>query len=139
MATDTAEVDKALLAKLLADSTLTSLMTDGIYFDVAPQGAKNFVIISQMSHEDSYDLGGQAYERILYLVKAVGQATNVTNVKTAAARIQTLLQDGTLNATGYLLMYMRRSERVAKPEVDQDSDLRWQHRGGLYDVWVQPS
>jgi hypothetical protein len=59
-------------------------------------------------------------------------------VKTAAARIHTLLQLGTLTATGYTLMRLARLERVRYTEVDEDTDARWQHRGGHYEVMVSP-
>lgn len=135
---DTSAVDAALVAKLLADSTLMATMTGGVYFDEAPQGSDKFVIVSQMTHEDVYDERGSAYEVILYLVKAVATSTSGADVKTAASRIHTILQDGTLSPSGYSLMNMRRTERIRMTEVDDESDRRWQHRGGVYETWVQP-
>lgn len=140
MPADSSEVDAALATKLLGDATLTSFMTDGVWFDQAKKDATKFVIISRLAHEDTYMLQGEAWERFLYLVKAVALETNGANVKQAAARIHTLLQDGTLSATGYTLMRMQRVESVRYTEVDEiDRDVRWQHRGGHYEVLVNPS
>jgi hypothetical protein len=135
---DSSAVDEALSAKLLADATLRSLMPGGVYFDFTKAGVTQAVVISQLAHEDAYQFQGSAWERFVYLVKAVEQSSTGSNVRTAAARIHTLLQDGTLSAAGYGLMVMQRLERVRYTEVDQDSDARWQHRGGQYEVLVQP-
>lgn len=115
-----------------------ALMTDGVYWDVAPQAATKFVIVSQMSHEDSYEENQSATETFTYLVKAVAKDTSGADTKTAAARIQTLLQDGTLAPTGYRLMNMQRTERIRMTEDDAGSNFRWSHRGGLYAVMLEP-
>ena len=106
---------------------------------MAKKSAQRFVLISLLAHEDEYQFGGSAWERFTYLVKAVILETTGANVKTAAARIHTLLQDGTLAPTGYGLMRMARLERVRYTEVDEDTDARWQHRGGHYEVMVVPT
>ncbi len=137
---DSSEVDAALSAKLLADATLMALMPDGVYFDVAAKSATRFVLISMVTEEDAYVFDGPLWENFTYLVKAVAQSTTGADVKTAAARINTLLNGGTLAPTGYGLMRMQREERIRYTEVDdQDNDIRWQHRGGRYNVLVQPS
>lgn len=136
---DSSDVDAALSAKLLADGALAALMPDGIWFDIATHGATRFVIVSQLAHEDAYMFEGVAWERFLYLVKAVAKSSTGADVKAAAARIHTLLQDGTLTVTGYELMVMQRTERVRYTEVDEDTDERWQHRGGQYEVLVSPA
>jgi hypothetical protein len=52
VASDSSEVDAALVALLLADPQLTTLMPDGVFFDVAAHGSERFVIVSQLAHED---------------------------------------------------------------------------------------
>lgn len=140
MPSDASAVDAALVAKLLADSTLAAILTDGWFFDVAAHGATKFGIVSQLAHEDDYMFGGSAYEAFEYLVKAVALSNSGADVKTAAARIHTLLQDGALAPTGYTLMRMHRLERVRYADEDPDNaDVRWQHRGGRYLIQVSPS
>jgi hypothetical protein len=140
MSADSSDVDAALSAKLLGDATLMALMPDGVYFDVASKNATRFVLLSLLTHEDNYQFGGEAWEVFTYLVKAVALNTSGGDVKTAAQRIHTLLQDGTLSATGYGLMRMQRTERLRITEVDEaNNDIRWQHRGGHYEVWVAAS
>lgn len=143
---DASSVDAALFAKLGGDSTLLAYVPDGVYRDVAKHGATRFVIVTQMAHRDEYvqaDAGRSALEMFVYLVKAVMKGTSgtaaTTNLSAAAARIHTLLQDGTLSPTGYRLLRMQRAERIAYTEDDQASDDRWMHRGGLYEVVVEPS
>ena len=60
-------------------------------------------------------------------------------VQTCADRIHVLLQNGTMSPTGYTLTLMQREERIATVEIDEDRDLRYQHRGGLYRVIVEPT
>ena len=134
---DSGNVDAALSAKLLADATLSALMTDGVWFDTAKQGATKFVIVSLLSEEDEPMFQGRAFEDGLYLVKAVALESSGANVKAAAARIDALLDDGTLTISGYQLMRMERVGRVRYTEVDETNPAnRWQHRGGHYALTV---
>jgi hypothetical protein len=135
---DSAAVDAALIAKLLADAPLMALATDGVYVDEAAQGATKFIIVSLVDEHDEPQEGSRAYEDALYLVKFVELNTSSTNAKTAAARIDTLLENGTLAPAGYSLMAMFRESRlVPMVEVDDlDPSIRWQHRGGHYRVVV---
>ena len=137
---DSSEVDAAVIAALTNDATLAALMTDGVWRDVAPQSKTKFVVVAQQDHVDRYVQTTAAYEEFVYLVKAVDANVSGSTVKTAAARIHTVLQDAALTITGYGLMLIERIERVAFTETDPDQqDRRWQHRGGLYRVFVQPS
>jgi hypothetical protein len=131
---DSSEIDAALSNKLLTDPTLAGLMPDGVWFDVGKKGATKFVVVSLLSALDEHMFQGRAYEGPLYLVKAVALSTTGADVKAAAARIDALLDGGTLTITGYGLLAMQREERVRYTEVDQENDARWQHRGGHYSV-----
>ena len=138
---DPSEVDAAIVAKLAGDATLLALMPDGVYVDVAPSGKTQFVIVSLATHHDEPMINsGTAFELSQYLVKAVEQSNSGTTVKTAAARIDALLQHVALTITGYSHAITRRAERVRYTEVDEvNRDIRWQHRGGRYDVMVSPT
>lgn len=137
---DPSSVDAAVVAKLRGDATLLALMTDGVYVDIAPNGKTKFVIVSLVVHFDEYVFEGSAFEQSVYLVKAVAREVDTSAVITAAARIHTLLQDVALTITGYTHGLTRRSERVRYTEVDDlNPDIRWQHRGGRYDVFVSPA
>lgn len=134
---DSSDVDAAVVSRLLHDVTLAGLLPDGVYWDVAAHGKTRFVIVSQVIHEDTPMLQADAYEVFTYLVKAVELTTSGANIGAAAARIQTLLNNATFPVTGYGLMSSHRIERVRYTEVDdENADLRWQHRGGRYEVWV---
>lgn len=137
---DSAAIDQALIAKLGSDATLLSYMTNGVYPDEAPPNMTKFVIVSLVDEHDEPMFGSRAYEDALYLVKAVEKGTDATNARAAAARIDTLLDYGTMTVTGYGVMTMRRESRVRMTEVDDlDKSIRWQHRGGQYRVMVSPS
>ncbi len=144
---DPSQVDAAVIAKLLADPALMAVATDGVYRDVAPQGATAFVIVNQQdSHSEPME-NGIAYEVPVYLLKAVVKGKSGTSANTAAARIDALFENagagGSFTVTGYGLMTTGRIAdgwRVRYTEADPDqADDRWQHAGGLYEVWVQPS
>lgn len=140
---DPAAVDAAVIAALTADTGtggLMTMMTDGAYMDIAPPGRTKFVIVSLVTHEDVYAMGGWAYEKFLYLVKAVDLNTKPGRANAAAARILEVLQDVALSITGYDHMLTQREERIAYTEVDSiNPDIRWQHRGGRFEVFVSPS
>ena len=136
---DSSNVDNALIAKLGADSALLALVPNGVYFDEAPAGSTRFVVVSLVDENDEPMFQGRAFEDAQYLVKAVVLNGSGGNAKAAAARIDALLEGGDLTVTGYSLMSMRRVARVRYTEVDeQDSSIRWQHRGGRYRVMASP-
>lgn len=137
---DSSDIDNALIAKLGADALLLSLMPNGVYWDEAPAQSRQFVIVSLVDEADEPMFGGRAFEDALYLVVARELSTvAVKNVKAAAARIDALLEDGTLTVPGYSHMVMHRESRVRMTEVDyQDSAIRWSHRGGRYRVQQAP-
>jgi hypothetical protein len=134
---DSSDIDNAIVAKLLGDATLMALTPDGIFFDEGAPGLRRFVVISLVDEHDEPMFGGRAFEDGLYQVEARMLSTSGGNVKAAAARIDTLLDGGTLTASGYSLMTMRRVERVRVTEVDDaDKSIRWQRRGGRYQIMV---
>lgn len=134
-------VDLALIAKLAGDATLATLAPGGVFREVAPQGvAEPYVIVQLIGHRDDYQLNrAQAFEDCTYMVKAVQQANSGTAVQAVADRVQALLHNGTLTITGYRLVNLMRTERIAYVEIDEDRDRRYQHRGGLYEVLVEPT
>lgn len=135
---DSSAVDAALCGLLAADGALTSLMPDGVYIDLAVSPSRSFVIVSQLAHSDTYILQTAGFEIFTYLVKAVTMGSSSGPVKSAAARIQTILQEAQLHPTGYTDVRVQRIERVRYTEIDEVSNERWHHCGGHYEVWVQP-
>jgi hypothetical protein len=139
---DVAAVDAAVIATLAADATLTALLPDGVYLDLAPSNKTRFVIVQHQTHEDVEAFGGTAhYETFRYRVTARVLESTGVNANTAAARIHALLHGQTLTPiAGYTHMATIRVERVKFPEVDAiDNDIRWQIAGGDYDVFVSPT
>ena len=144
---ESSDVDDALVAKLLADPALIALMPDGVFFDVAGKSiavvgdARRFVLVSIVEADDASIFEGRAAEDTLYRVEARALATLVTpaQMKAAAARIDALLELGTLTVADYTLQVMRRRGRTRMTDVDSvDTAIRWYHRGGLYQVKVAP-
>jgi len=135
---DASAVEQGVIAKLLGDSTLIGLMPNGVYVDVAKPGAKRFVIVSLVEHNDVDVFGGRALEELTILVKAVALASTGNDVRQAAARIDELLESADdLEIEGYELMHIRRVSRVRITEVDEvDPDIRWFHRGARYEIKV---
>jgi hypothetical protein len=136
---DSAAVDTALVATLAGDATLMSLMTDGVYMDIAPEKLTKFVVVDLASHRDDYVFEGSAFEWFGYRIRAVDRDTSGTRANSAAARIHTLLQEQALTIPGYRHCVTLREERLRYVEVDDvDAGIRWQHRGGIYGVVVAP-
>jgi hypothetical protein len=136
---DSQDVDAALVTKLAADATLAALLQSGasVFIDEAAQASTKFVIVSLADQQDVQKFEGRAFEDALYLVEARMLSTSGGNIKAAAARIDALLEGGTLTVSGYALMTMHRESRTRFTEVDQvDPSIRWYRRGGNYRVQV---
>jgi len=133
---DSSDLDAAVVNLLANDATLAGLLADGIYFDVAPQNATQFGIVSVIEELDDDDFGGRVFEDVLYLVKAVERSNrSPKNIKPAAARIDALLQRAQFTAPGYGDVTSRREQRIRQTEVDDlDKSIQWLHRGGQYRV-----
>jgi hypothetical protein len=127
---DSARIDAALLAKLRQDSVLTALLPGGIWFDLAPPDVTAYGIVSLAMHDDVAVFGRRAWEDTLYLVKAVVRMPGPA--RAAAARIDELLEDGTLAIAGFALMALERELRLRLNETDPERGDRWQQRGGYY-------
>ena len=136
MTSDSSDLDAAVIGLLQSDATLTALLADGIYFDVAPPNAHQFAIVAVQVENDEDDFDGRAFEDVLYLVKVVELSTVPTrNVKPAAARIDALLHRAQFTATGFVDVTSHREQRIRTTEVDEvDKSIRWFHRGGHYRV-----
>jgi len=156
---ESSEIDNALVAKLGGDATLLSYAPNGVYWEgEVPPGATRFVEVSLVEAPDEQMFGGRAFESPLYLVKVVerGMAGDPKTSKQAAARIDQLLDPqppdppATLTVPGYGVMLIQRELRIRIIEVDdENTDIRWRHRGGHYRVmvaapktdessWIQP-
>lgn len=138
---DVAAVDDVLVAALTGDATLATLLPDGVYFDIAPAGKTRFVLISFVTHDDAEGFQTPLYEQFTYQVKAVVLAKSAIDADAAAFRIHELLQRGVLTPiAGYTHMATLRVERIRYQDVDAiDSDIRWQHSGGHYEITVSPN
>jgi hypothetical protein len=131
---DSSAIDAELVRVLSADTPLTALCPDGIYFDMAPAGMQRFVLISLTAGDDEPVFEGRAWEDMLYLVKAVMLSTVANaNVRDAAARIDVVLETVPMTPVGYTSMIVRRERRFRTTEVDErDPTIQWFHRGGWY-------
>lgn len=126
-------IDTALVAKLVSDPQLTALAPDGVWRNVAPQGATRFVEYELISSLDTGMFSGRAFETLTYRVMYVEKSASTDHAIAAANRIDALLDWQILNVTGYGPITTKRIERVGYPEVD-DTNARWQHFGGLYEA-----
>ena len=131
-------IDDALLTKLQADTALKAAMPDGVFWDVGPPNSTRIVTVSLVTQVDLHEFGKRSVEQPIYAVTAVALSTvaNASNdVRAASARIEALLENGTLTAAGYDLMTMRRVGRIRRTEVDElDPSIRWLRDGGEYHI-----
>ena len=143
---DSSAIGNALVAKLGADTPLGAILSNGVYFDLAPAGLARFAIVSLLSGADSQRFGARAYEDGLYLVEARVRGDSTADrqaAREAAARIDDVLDPqppaprATLSVPGYALMAIYREEPVRFTERDDvDPTILWHRRGGQYRVLV---
>jgi hypothetical protein len=132
-------VDSAVIAALQADATLRGLMPDGVFFNLAPPGSTRFVLVGIFDARDEGLFGQRGFENTLYFVKAVGlsRATSLSTMKSAAHRIDELLELATLAPADFSWIDCVREERLADTVPDPlDPSLFWFHFGGHYRVQV---
>jgi len=137
MPPDTSAIDAALLETLRNDPTLRGLAPNGVFFDAAPAGSTRFVIVSLVDAADIGQLGGPAYEDLLYAVeyRELKQVAVESTARAAAQRIRELLDDQPLTVTGYTWMTTHRERPERFTEVDDlDASIKWNRRGGQYRV-----
>jgi hypothetical protein len=141
MVADTSTVEAAVIARLAGDATLVALLPGGVHWDVAPAGLTAFAIVSQIDHDDAVVMSPTpVWERPLLLVKATTKGAGRATVAQAAARIYELLHEQPLAIDGYTLMRIQRIKRVPNyTEVLEETDERWSHCGGHYELLVCPN
>jgi hypothetical protein len=127
----------ALQAALAADSPLVAACPGGVWVDPAPDGVTEpFVVVEQTFGFDEGVGGGPRHSRVTYEVCAVAPAAQVASVRTAAARLDALLdyELGYTALTGYRVLGCRRTAPVdvALEEVTG----RYVKVGGEYTLWV---
>jgi hypothetical protein len=133
---DSSAIVNGVIAKLGADTALLALVPNGVYEDMGPPAATRFVIVSQILATDTPVFSqGRVIEEALLLVEARVLKASGGDVAAAAARIDALLEDGTLTVAGYQLAALYREEFVRGTEVDEvDPTIVWRRRGGRYRV-----
>jgi hypothetical protein len=144
---DSTEIDKAIIARLSGDAQLLALLPDGVHAHVAPQGKTHFCIVSLVIARDVPTFGSvgtrRAGEECTYMMKAVTLGASRGVAGDAAQRIDELLQDQPLTITGYHCASIARAVddgRIDETEVDDvDASIRWQHRGGRYQLLAIPT
>jgi len=142
---DPVALRQALIDALNADSALRAAIPNGAYYDVAFPGSRRHVIVSLTAPSHLQQFGGRALHDNVYLVKAVVLANEpnaVDLIATAAARIDALLEGGTVPTPGFTLaaLYLDPDlDIVDAVEVDEgDPAIRWYHRGGQYRLVASP-
>jgi hypothetical protein len=136
-------VANAVIAKLGADVDLLALMPNGVYRpNRAPEGATALVEVSfAAGARDVPMFGGRALEDLRYTVVAVQRVTRGTpsRVGDAAARIDALLEDGTIDVgTDAGVMVLQRIAGIDEDTLTDATDpaIVWEYCGGLYQVMV---
>ena len=134
------EVERALIGKLAADATLSTLLPDGVYYDVAPIGSTKFVIVSLSTSRGLDELAdAETFRALIYIVKAVALGSGSDTVAAADIRIQEIVDRQPLDLApeaGAELMVARWVDRIRYTEIANGE--AWQHRGARYEITVTP-
>lgn len=139
-------VRRAIYGKLAGDTTLNNLLgtvptgySKSIFHDIAPTNADHpYVILSKQSGVPTETHGDpSAMENDIWLIKAVDDSDTADPAEAIAARLNVLLNDGTLSISGGTLLYLRRQSDVEYSEVTDG--VQYKHAGALYRlVYDQP-
>jgi hypothetical protein len=135
-------IDAAVVQALSNDAVLSTLAPGGVWQQASPQGtAEPFIVIRPIVRRDQYVVDSvEGFESYTFAVDAVESSTTGAAAESVADRVHALLHNGRLSGIGgYDFVDMMRRERIAYVEIDEDRDRRYQHRGGLYEVLVEPT
>lgn len=140
---DIEDLHAGLEAYLRADPALVTAAPGGIWFDLAPQKAAGVFIVVRVqagTRDTTHDRAG--YEAVRYSITAVGQTTQGLAVVDAAKRIRARLEGQVFPmfpVAGYQVIRCAIDTAFGPVAfVQPDGELRWQHRGRIWDVWVAP-
>lgn len=136
----TAAVTRALMSALQGDSVLAGLAPGGVQWGVAPEmiAPKRTVIVSMQTAPRVLEQGGVAHLTTRYQVKVVDPATSWASAATAYERIEALLENASLTIQGHACMAVHAVDEFSYIERT-DAGGVWQHVGGDYEVWSDPS
>lgn len=133
------DIDAALIGYLAGDAELTAAMPDGVWMNQGPPNLRNFVLVAIGDHTDTAKFGARAIEDTVYWIQAVSFGTSRGPAKTAAARIDALLENHPLTVAEYGWMMTAREGRIDETEPDEtDESIVWQHIGGKYRIQMTP-
>jgi hypothetical protein len=126
-----------LKSVLTGDSTLTGLLTGGIYQTAAPIGTTQpFGLFAAQSLQDMNSATAlRIYSPNLYLVKAVGPATGNANLIAAEDRIYTLLNRTNAVVSQGTILASYREQPFYYTELI--NGFLWEHIGGLYRIQIK--
>lgn len=122
-------LDNALETKFAADNGAGGIATlaTGTWFKFfASQGAATgrYIEYRDITGTPRYQFGGEACRELLYQMKVYDDVGESWAVATAIAdRLEAILTDGTLNITGWTLIYFRLRQRY--DEAEPVDGARW--------------
>lgn len=117
---------------LLADATLTGLVSTRVHDGLAPQGsAYPFVVFN---HQGGYDALGVGSARVLnsglYQIKAVTESDSYASAIAIADRIDEVLHSAAGSKDGAYVAACVREQPIMIIEVS--NGIQYRHAGGLY-------
>lgn len=129
--------EAAIRAALVASSTLTTLLSGTAVYrqEIPPNVSLPAVVFSKASGNPAYTLAGRVWEATTYQVKGVTEGMSGLLAGSIDAAIDAALSDTALAYTSGTALYCRRLQAIDYPEVTPGGQ-RFQHRGGLYSVWI---
>jgi len=123
-------IDVALVTKL-GDATLAALAPGGIWLTQAPPAMNaTHIVYTLATGDNEQQFGGIAWKERYYTIEAI--ATTKAAADAAAARIDALLDGGTLTITGQICMKVEAQGDEIKDVEDLNGDTRYYHSGDTY-------
>lgn len=129
--------ERWLFLQLTSDATITGIVSNRVYANVAPKTASHPLVTFTLIAEPGEIYGNEAtiiWSKLLYLVKAIGEGSSATALQTLVDRIHTVLhaQHGATSDARIDYCVRRRGFRM----VSVEGDKQYQHLGGEYELAV---
>jgi hypothetical protein len=142
MSGDLARVDRWIYQVLTADAQLAGLVGTRIYADLAPQGVTGEVVIfAFLGGADKFQTlnSDSRSTNAIYLVRAIAQSSSYDAVRSAADRIDALLQVPTQGSLvdDVLITGVRREQPHQRKDLA--NGVPYVYLGGFYRILYQQS
>lgn len=132
-------VREAICKFLQADATGVMSVATDVFPKGVPEGAVHpFVVVkAHQPAKGEYAFQALSHEHSIYIVTGVDEGTSPARAANLKSLIRERLDEGEIEVEGYDTLLVSWMRDIEFEETAEDG-TKYQHEGGLYEVWAEP-